>query len=308
MFRTIGRISASTALAVTTIALVPALTLLVNAHCEKLCTEIDASYLYSSIFFALNVVTGFINIIIVVMCVTIATAEATLLQAKILQMLHTITVIVLHFIAALLAKKVKDFPVRCFNKPNWFNFIIQSLITWNFCVFAQFIIYHSFFIALAMLCHPIGVACMTTIYVIGTFCLVSIISLILLTIILAIKLLRRHKNTKHIRSAIIRIIKGIMFGSAVLGIATLLAIFSLVGENISEHKGIKITHPVVGTLLLAAAGWLSNNVVKKFWLQKKKLSKENISQDSIMQILDRQYEETFFTTSYVNYEYNRSTQ
>lgn len=306
LFRTVGRISSTIALAVTTIALVPVLTLLANTYCDELCRELDASYLFYSIFFALNIVTGFINTILVVMTVIIANAEA-FGQGKILQTMHITGVIVVQFITALLTKKVKYFPVRSCFKPNWINFIVQSLVTWNLCVFVQLVVYHSFFIAVAMTGHPIGVACMTTIYVIGTFCLVSIISLMMLTFTLVIKLLRQHKNTKQIRSAIIRIIKGIMLGLTVLGVATLLAAFSLVGENLSEHEGIQMTHPVMATLFLAAGGWLSNKAVKRFWPQEshQKMNEEIDSQYST--ISDRQYEETtFLTTSYTSFEHSNT--
>ena len=61
-----------------------------------------------SIFFALNLVIGFINTIIIMMTFTIAAAEIAA-QANILQMMHVIAVIVFQFIAALLTKKVKTF-------------------------------------------------------------------------------------------------------------------------------------------------------------------------------------------------------
>lgn len=301
LFRTMGRTSAIIFLMITTIALIPVLTLLTNRHCDKLCTELDGSSLFYSIFLALNIVIGFINTIIIVMTVAIATGEIAT-QAKVLQMMHIIGVIVFQFIAALLTKKVEYFPIRTCCRPNWINFTIQSLVAWNLCVFVQLVIYHSFFIVLAMTSHPIGVACMTTIYIIGIFCLVSIVSLIILTITLVVKLLRQHKNIKQIRSAIIRIIKGIMLGLTMLGVATLLAAFSLVGENFGEHEAIKMTHPIMATLLLAAGGWLSNKVVKRIWLQEgtQKVSEQNNFQADT---LDGQYEDSnILTTSYTTFE------
>ena len=303
LFRTVGRISSIIALVVTTVALIPVLTLVTNKYCDGLCRELDASYLFYSIFVALNIVIGFINIVIAVMTIAIAKGEP-FGHAQFLEMMHIVGITVVHFIAALITKKVNYFPVRSCFKPNWINFIVQSLITWNLCVFVQQAVYHGFFIVLAMTSHPIGVACMTTIYVIGTFCLVSIISLIILSVTLAVKLLRWHKNTKQIRSAIIRIIKGIMLGLTVLGVATLLAAFSLVGENISEHEGIQVSHPVAETLLLAAGGWLGNKAVKRFWLQEncQEISKENNSQESIIQLLDKQHDTTYLTTGYTSFE------
>lgn len=305
LFRTVGRTSAVVALVVTTVALIPTLTLLANRYCNELCRELDVSYLFYSIFVALNIVIGFINTAIAAMTVAIAKAEP-FGEVKFLQMMHIVGVTVVYFIAALITKKVRYFPVRSCFKPNWINFIVQSLVTWNLCVFIQLVAYHSFFIVLAMTSHPIGVACMTTIYVIGTFCLVSIISLIILSVILVVKLMRHHKNTKQIRSAIVRIIKGIMLGLTVLGVATLLAAFSLVGENISEHEGIQVSHPVVETLLLAAGGWLGNKAVKRFWLHEKncqKISEENDSQGTIVQLLDKQCDDTTcLTASYTSFE------
>ena len=302
LFRTVGRISSTIALVVTTVALIPVLTLVTNKYCDGLCRELDASYLFYSIFVALNIVIGFINIVIAVMTIAIAKGEP-FGHAQFLQMMHIVGITVVHFIAALITKKVNYFPVRSCFKPNWINFIVQSLVTWNLCVFVQQAVYHSFFIVLAMTSHPIGVACMTTIYVIGTFCLVSIISLIILSVTLVVKLLRRHKNTKQIRSAIIRIIKGIMLGLTVLGVATLLAAFSLVGENISEHEGIQVSHPVAETLLLAAGGWLGNKAVKRFWLQEncQEISKENNSQDSIIHLFNKQNDTTYLTTGYTSF-------
>lgn len=95
-----------------------------------------------------------------------------------------------------------------------------------------------------------------------------------------------------------------MFGLTVLGVATLLAAFSLVGENFGEHEAIKMTHPIMATLLLAAGGWLSNKVVKRIWLQEgtQKVSEQNSFQDTIM-ILDGQYEDSnILTTSYTRFE------
>ena len=303
LFRTVGRISSIIALVVNTVALIPVLTLVTNKYSDGLCRELDASYPFYSIFVALNIVIGFINIVIAVMTIAIAKGEP-FGHAQFLEMMHIVGITVVHFIAALITKKVNYFPVRSCFKPNWINFIVQSLITWNLCVFVQQAVYHGFFIVLAMTSHPIGVACMTTIYVIGTFCLVSIISLIILSVTLVVKLLRRHKNTKQIRSAIIRIIKGIMLGLTVLGVATLLAAFSLVGENISEHEGIQVSHPVAETLLLAAGGWLGNKAVKRFWLQEncQEISKENNSQENIIQLLDKQHDTTYLTTGYTSFE------
>lgn len=183
-------------------------------------------------------------------------------------------VMIITQLAAVLAvdMKCKDFPIPLVIHYSFFgwifpqqsNVIIQGLVMWNIFVFVQQIVFHSFFLILALHSQPIGTASMLVIYVIFLFTLVSLVAF-LMQLAQFIKHVICKQEIKKLKKNIKRLVSAVTAGIVLMCLMIIWTVFTLISSEFSADA-TRLTHPVIASLFLSMSYWFGNNMIRTYWI------------------------------------------
>ena len=236
-------------------------------HLYNKCTNSTLSYslLWSSVFvsFVLNVM------LIGARAVYLIRLNEPRIYIKF--MAHTMIMFISQTAAAIAVNmKSKDFPIPlalhylflgCIYS-GWSNVVIQSLVIWNMFIFIQQIVFHSFYLILALHTQPIGVASMLMIYTLFLFTLVSLVALFI-QLVQLIKHVICKKELKKQMKNIKRLVSAVTVGIILMCLMIIWTMFMLISNEISLDT-TRLTHPVVASLFISGSCWLGNNMLGEY--------------------------------------------
>ena len=212
---------------------------------------------------------------------------------------HTMIMFISQTAAAMAVNvKSKDFPIPlalhylflgCLC-PSWSNVLIQSLVIWNIFVFIQQIVFHSFYLILALHTQPIGVASMLMIYTLFLFTLVSLVALLIQLAHLLKHAICKQELTKLMKN-IKRLVSAVTVGIILMCLMIIWTTFMLISNEISLDI-TRMTHPVVASLLISGSCWLGNNMLGGYSINCTPLQHNTL------------HDETEMTTPLIDHEMN----
>ena len=227
----------------------------------------------SDIFYA--VIWSVVIVSLLVICVSI-TITITLILVPLhgvkelgLNIAYLVGVILVEFVLAVLIKKDDDFRIPklltcCYRMKR--NTIVQTLALWIVFVSMQLLLFHGIFIFIVFINHPLGSLCMTMVYALALYCLVTIFATAMLGGMVSERAARCERIGSAVRNAM-KMLAAFMFGVVLLCLFVLAAGFTFVDGTINPFRVTAIANPLIASTTLATMGWIARKMVIRYWLE-----------------------------------------
>ena len=227
----------------------------------------------SDMFYA--VIWSVVIVSLLVICVSI-TITITLILVPLhgvkelgVNIAYLVGMILIEFVLAVFIKKDDDFCIPklltcCYRMKH--NKIVQTLALWIVFVSMQLLLFHGIFIFIVFINHPLGSLCMTMVYALALYCLVTIIA----TVMLGGMALEKAARCERIGSAVrntMKMLAAFIFGVVLLCLFVLAAGFTFVDGTINPFRVTAIANPLIASTTLATMGWIARKMVIRYWLE-----------------------------------------
>lgn len=227
----------------------------------------------SDIFYA--VIWSVVIVSLLVVCVSV-TITITLILVPLhgvkelgVNIVYLVGVLLIEFVLAVFIKKEDDFRIPkllacCYRMKH--NKIVQTIALWIVFVSAQLLLFHGIFIFIVFINHPLGSLCMTMVYALALYCLVTIIATVMLGGMVLEKAVRWERIGSTVRNAM-KMLAAFMIGVVLLCLFVLAAGFTFVDGTINPFRVTAIANPLIASTTLATMGWIARKMVIRYWLE-----------------------------------------
>ena len=227
----------------------------------------------SDIFYV--VIWSVVIVSLLVICISV-TITITLILVPLhgvkelgLNIAYLVGVLLVEFVLAVFIKKDYDFRIPqlltcCYRMKH--NKIVQTLALWIVFVSAQLLLFHLIFIFIVFINHPLGSLCMTMVYALALYCLVTIIATAMLGGMVLEKVVRCERIGSTVRNAM-KMLAAFMIGVVLLCLFVLAAGFTFVDGTINPFRVTAIANPLIASTTLATMGWIARKMVIRYWLE-----------------------------------------
>ena len=227
----------------------------------------------SDIFYAVtwSVVIVSLLVICISVTITITLVLVPLHGVKELgvNIVYLVAVLLIEFVLAVFIKKDNDFRIpKLLSCCNWkhYNKTVQTLALWIVFVSTQLLLFHGIFVFIVFINHPLGSLCMTMVYALALYCLVTIIATTVLGGIVLQKAVRCERIGSAVKNAM-KMLAAFMIGVVLLCLFVLAAGFTFVDGTINPFRVTAIANPLIASTTLATMGWIARKMVIRYWLE-----------------------------------------
>ena len=227
----------------------------------------------SDIFYAITWSVVLVSLLVVCISVTIT---ITLILVPLhgvkelgVNIAYLVAMLLIEFILAVFIKKDNDFRIpkllTCCCRMKY-NKMVQTLALWIAFVSAQLLLFHGIFVFIVFINHPLGSLCMTMVYALALYCLVTIIATAMLSGMVLEKAVRCKRIGSAVRNAA-KLLASFMIGVVLLCLFVLAAGFTFVDGTINPFRVTAIANPLIASTTLATMGWVTRKMVIRYWLE-----------------------------------------
>ena len=185
---------------------------------------------------------------------------------------YLVGVLAIEFFLAFFISKEYDFRTPKLLTCCWCgwtryrNKIVQTLALWTVFISAQLLLFHGIFIFIVFINHPLGSLCMTMVYALALYCLVTFLATLMLSGMTLEKLLRHQEIGRAVR-IVMKMVAAFMIGVVLLCLFVLAAGFTFVDGTINPFRVTAIANPLIASTTLATMGWITRKMVIRYWLE-----------------------------------------
>ena len=239
----------------------------------KLTIKIRAhnSDIFYAVIWSVVLVSLLVIILSVTMTITLILVPLHGVKELGVNIAYLVAVLAIELFLAFFITKECDFRIPklltcCCCWTHYRNKIVQILALWIAFVSTQLLIFHGIFIFIVFINHPLGSLCMTMVYALTLYCLVTLIATVMLGGMTLEKLLRHQEIGGAIKN-MMKMLAAFMIGVVLLCLFVLAAGFTFVDGTINPFRVTAIANPLIASTTLATMGWIARKMVIRYWLE-----------------------------------------